>query len=290
MNVALTHLPSTDSFLRNSNTPIIRSARPFIVISDNFELPQRPLNPSGTNMTGGIFNNVSVELKQIEVHKTGCNGRLCNQTYILNDSVISNTCACFQMDKSSKILMAFTVTMSPQDGDVFETVFVNKAFVIDFILSGELSEKANASDFHPFHVEDRLFECATSVFNYINQNGGFRVYLWAKRGIVQDANVDQPLKGLPYDGESTMVESGHLNRHVVEIVPMAPERINLDELEQRKFDIRTDFAEPVDVDVPDDTSNVDGAASASGLDDEAASASGLERSNSNGSNVDKALL
>ena len=97
--------------------------------------------------------------------------------------------------------MAFTVTMSPQDGDVFETVFVNKAFVIDFILSGELSEKANASDFHPFHVEDRLFECATSVFNYINQNGVFRVYLWAKRGIVQDANVDQPLNGLPYDGQ-----------------------------------------------------------------------------------------
>ena len=190
MNVSLTHLPSTDTFLGESNTPIIRSARPFIVILDNFDLPERPLNPSGTNITGGILNNVHVELKYIEVHKTGCNGRLCNQTYILNDSVISNTCACFQMDKSSKILMAFTVTMSPQNGDVFETVFVNKAFVNNFILSNELSEKANASDFRPYHVEDRLFERATSVFNYISQNGGFRVYLWAKRGIVQDANVD----------------------------------------------------------------------------------------------------
>ena len=172
MNVALTHLPSTDTFLGDSNTPIIRSARPFIVIKDNFDLPNRPLNPAGTNITGGILNNVQVELKMIEVHKTGCNGRLCNQTYILNDSVITNNCACFQMNKSTKILMAFTVTMSPQDGDVFETVFVNKAFVIEFILSSELSEKANASDFHPCHVEDRLFECATSVFNYINQKGG----------------------------------------------------------------------------------------------------------------------
>ena len=167
--------------------------------------------------------------------------------------------------------------MSPQNGDVFETVFVNKAFVINFILSNELSEKANASDFHPYHVEDRLFERATSVFNYISQNGGFRVYLWAKRGIVQDANVDQPLKGLPYDGQSTMVESGQLNRHIVEIVPMAPERINLDELNNRKFDIRTDFAKPADPDIPDDTSSEDGVASASEQ----------ERGNSN---VSKTLL
>ena len=87
-----------------------------------------------------------------------------------------------------------------------------------------------------------------------------------------------------------MVESGHLNRHVVKIVPMAPERINLDELNNRKFDIRTDFAEPVDVDVPDDTSNVDGAASASGLEDGDASGSGLERRNSDGSHVSKTLL
>ena len=76
MNVSLTHLPSTDTFLGESNTPIIRSARPFIVILDNFDLPERPLNPSGTNITGGILNNVHVELKYIEVHKTGCNGRL----------------------------------------------------------------------------------------------------------------------------------------------------------------------------------------------------------------------
>ena len=89
------------------------------------------------------------------------------------------------------------------------------------------------------------------------------MYLWAKRGIVQDANVDQPLNGLACDGQSTMVELGQLNRHVVEIVPMATERINLEELNNRKFDIRTDFAEPTDPDIPDDTSNRDEVASAS---------------------------
>ena len=147
--------------------------------------------------------------------------------------------------------MAFTVTMSPQHSDVFETVFVNKAFVLEFILSNDLSDKANASDFHPAHVEDRLFESANSVFSYINQNGGFRVYLWAKRGTVQDANVDQPLNGLPYDGKSTMVESGVLNRHVVEIVPMTPDKIDLEELNGRKFDTSTGFTGPEDVAVPE---------------------------------------
>ena len=41
------------------------------LIFDNFDLPERPLNPSRTNITGGVLNNVNVELRQIEVHKVG---------------------------------------------------------------------------------------------------------------------------------------------------------------------------------------------------------------------------
>ena len=62
-----------------------------------------------------------------------------------------------------------------------------------------------------------------------------------------------------------MVESGHLNRHVVKIVPMAPNRINLEELNNRMFDTSTGFAEPADPEIPDDTSNGDGTMTASGL-------------------------
>ena len=90
------------------------------------------------------------------------------------------------------------------------------------------------------------------------------MYLWTKPGTVQDANVDQPLDGLPYDGKLTMVESGVLNRHVVEIVPMTPDKIDLEELNSRKFDTSTGFAGPADVAVPDLT---------------------LERGTSNGSHV-----
>ena len=90
------------------------------------------------------------------------------------------------------------------------------------------------------------------------------MYLWAKRGTVQDANVDQPLNGLPYDGKSTMVEPGVLNKHVVEIVPMTPDKIDLEELRNRKVDTSTGFAGPIDVAIPDLT---------------------LERGTSNGSHV-----
>jgi len=43
-----------------------------------------------------------------------------------------------------------------------------------------------------------------------------------------------------------MVESGVLNRHVVEIAPMTPDKMDLEELNSRKFDTSTGFAGPVD--------------------------------------------
>ena len=100
----------------------------------------------------------------------------------------------------------------------------------------------NASHFlEHFVVEDRLLEAATNICDYINNHGRFMVMLWVKRGEVLDQGVDQPNNGLPYNAEHTTVQSGNLNHHIVRFMPMEPENINIDELNDLRFNVVSGF-------------------------------------------------
>ena len=63
--------------------------------------------------------------------------------------------------------------------------------------------------------------------------------LWVKRGQVQDQVVDQPNNGLPYNAARSTVKSGILNHHIVRLEPMTPEAIDLDALNDLKFNVAT---------------------------------------------------
>ena len=77
-----------------------------------------------------------------------------------------------------------------------------------------------------------------SVFEYINEKGGFRAFVWAKRGLVEDAGVDQP-EG--YRAQKSTIESSLLNHHIVRLEPMMPSAIDLAELKSRQFNVDTGF-------------------------------------------------
>ena len=100
--VGFTNLSSTNKFLGHSAMPIINSNRPLVVLNDNFELPEKPIAPNGTDMTGCILSNARVVPKTIEAFQTGCDGPMCDQNNLLANDVLVGRCACMQMDKSEK--------------------------------------------------------------------------------------------------------------------------------------------------------------------------------------------
>ena len=74
--VVLTNVALTDTFLGSGNTQVIRSSRNFIVVYDNFILPECLLQTHGTEMSGGIMNGVKVHPHQLDVYETSCEGRI----------------------------------------------------------------------------------------------------------------------------------------------------------------------------------------------------------------------
>ena len=95
-----------------------------------------------------------------------------------------------QMDKSGKVTINMFLEMEDTNGDNFRASFASKWFMKIFTYSGALPIGTKASDFTSFVVEERLFEAVESVFNYINVHGGFQIYLWVRRGEVEDQGVD----------------------------------------------------------------------------------------------------
>ena len=183
---------STSTFLGSGTTPVIRSSRPFIVVKDNFILPERPLNTRGTDTSGGILNGVQVRPLQMEIYDTSCDGRMCDQAMLFTNGVLQNKCSCMQMDKSGKTMLVFTVTVRQSDGSEFDVTFASKWFMLNFLLSGQFPVGTCADNFEQYDVNARMWDAAEAVFRHINDNGGFRAFVWAKRGLVEDAGVGQP--------------------------------------------------------------------------------------------------
>ena len=215
------NVASTDTFLGLGQSPVIRSSRNFIVVHDNFIFPEHPLKSSGTDTSGGNLHGVKAKPQQMDAYDTSCKGRMCDQSTLLTNNVLQNYCVCMQMDKSGKVMIVFTMTVTQPDGNEFEVTFASKWFMLNFLLTRQLPVGTCAKNFENFAVNDLLWDAGEKVFQYINDNGGFRAFVWTKRGVVEDAGVGQP-DG--YGAERIAVESGILNHHVARLEPMEPEK------------------------------------------------------------------
>ena len=110
-----------------------------------------------------------------------------------------------------------------------------------FIYSGALPMGTKASDFNSYEVEERLYDAVASVFRYINEHGGFRIYLWVRRGEVEDQGVDQPNKGLAWNAARATVKSGLIKHHIVQIEPANSAALDVATLNGLKFDVSSGF-------------------------------------------------
>ena len=140
-------------------------------------------------------------------------------------------------DRAAQVRFNLTMMVSCQDGSTFTTDFSSKWFMDQYILAGPLPHGTHAAHLEDYEVEDRLFTSVSNVCTLFNTRGKVRTLGWVKRGEVQDQGVDQPNNGLPYNAQRVMVEAGTLNYHITQINPMIPENIDLDQLNQLRFEL-----------------------------------------------------
>ena len=146
-----------------------------------------------------------------------------------------------QMDKSGKVMISMGLEVRGGSGDSFMVQFASKWFMKTFIYSGALRMGTKASDSNSYEVEERLYDAVASVFRYINEPGGFRIYLWVRRGEVEDRGVDQPNRGLAWNAERATAKLGVIRYHIVRMEPSNPAALDVDALEGFKFNVSSGF-------------------------------------------------
>jgi hypothetical protein len=232
-------MPNVEQWLGNGSTPILVSHRPFIVLDNNLEHPERQILSEGVTLNGFINHNARITLVQVHAINTNCGGELCDHQAIKNGSIIHNRCACFQAtNRNGQVMFCMEILVTLQDGSSYNTEFISKYFMKEYIFNASLPSGIRAVQFEDFAVEERLFDAIQGVFNYINENaGGFRTMGWVRRGEVLDQGVDQPSNGLPYNAQRVMVEAGTLRHHITRLDPMNIDDVDLDVLHRLKFNV-----------------------------------------------------
>ena len=81
-------------------------------------------------------------------------------------------------------------------------------------------------------------EAIADVIGFVNENGGWTVIGWYKRGVITDKSL---LEVPPSNVVSTEVASGLINYHIVQLLPTKKEFVQKDQdlylqLHQKKYD------------------------------------------------------
>ena len=184
-----------------------------------------------------IIHDCTDSVLSFQVQNTKCSDNVCDRQQV---SIGKGTC--YQMhNRSGNVFISIEVQITIPGGSTFKTFIRSKWFSENFILAGELLPGIRASIFKDYEIGDRLYTYFESVTRYINDLCKFRVIGWAKSGEVQDQGVDQPSDDLPHNAALVMVESDTLNHHITWLEPMRPVDINIDTLNQLKFDVVNGF-------------------------------------------------
>ena len=83
-------------------------------------------------------------------------------------------------------------------------------------LTGPIPPSAGCTVLDKVHHDQgiRLIDCMNACVNFINNNGGFTIIGWYKRGLIEDKSLITL-----NNGENEQVQSGDISHHIVSIMP-----------------------------------------------------------------------
>eukprot|EP00957_Ditylum_brightwellii_P142149 10830088-Ditylum_brightwellii.AAC.1 len=173
-----------------NDTPIVQSPYPVILlkfpphlfsISRNHEI-------EATTSLAFVYNNTQASVNMVSPMKTSCSGNHCDHQRV-NDWNDCRGCGCYDMSQNSSSLVFMhaiyigTATSSISMSDVLSLMFSQ------LYLSGDIpcSCKLYMLQYTEFVLNMQLV--LDSCIELINDNGGFTIVGWHKKGIINDQSL-----------------------------------------------------------------------------------------------------
>ena len=242
----------------NGDIPLIRTPCSLIVLKRPASMDTVDVNYEiGTNKTLAFcLNNRILHLNKTLSEATTCNGLMCDKSCISEWNSNIKGCGCVGMSPnvsnlalvhsiwiSSVAEMALTAHERIQRR-ISHTDFSSTKFSLCYLTNRipPTVSKSSLSQANSLYWD--LEECIEDVVNFVNDNGGWTVVGWYKRGAIKDRSlIESSGNNNGANGnEDATVGSGKLSFHVVDLTPTDQARLDSrtvlgTNLAARKFDV-----------------------------------------------------
>ena len=178
-----------------------------------------------------VVNNVQVRVNSTSVQTTKCSGLFCDRQRAVEIERGDRACGCYSMQsRIGNIVIVHNISVI-KDGipdlcvEDFSSLNFSSLYLKDAL---PVSVKFNSLDYTPQYL--RLHGCIDDVVQYVNENGGFTVVGWYKRGEINDISRE--------DNEN-QVESSDIQIHLIAMYPVDRNILTHDDMKAKQFDIFT---------------------------------------------------
>lgn len=208
---------------------------PMVLINGNWKLPTIKFSGDSTSMNGFVLNNCKIYPLVANFMTSKCGGNLCQK----QGKVDATICPCFQQSRSSKLFLEMQFKIVPEEGNnaAFTCKFRSPYFFEKLFFKTPIPANASLDVLRGRRSINAIMSCFTEICDKINDDekaAGIRAIGWVKPGRVVDQGTEQPVN--TYMNQQHFVSSSNLIHNVVRIDPQKPEKVDLAELEDLKYD------------------------------------------------------
>ena len=190
----------------------------------------------------------NLNLRTLTFVDSKCSGLFCDRQNIEADG--RKACACFSHKSScSCIAMQMNLLFTTQDSENRLMEKFSSHQFLCFLTKGSLSIDIRSSQLqHGNDAYDDIIDSIEEIFELINEDGGWTITGWSKRGMINDAallnsnNSGTSVTNGKDQGDSNKVLSEEVTSHIVQVFPTRREYLNPSsnegkEIEKMRFDL-----------------------------------------------------
>ena len=186
-----------------------------------------------------VLNRQYLILNQTAAIQTTCSGLLCDRQRV-NDWNGKSKYGCYSMFQyCSNLSLQHSIRINTQQLKLIQNDFSSLKFS-HLYLSNDIPSNVKVSSLQVSEEFWELEDCIESVVNFINENGGWTVVGWYKRGEVKDQSLNESTGN--NNSDDNTIGAGTVKYHVVQLCPTNRDILDKrhllgQQLEAKKYDV-----------------------------------------------------
>jgi hypothetical protein len=214
--------PEPITRLMADDIPMLETRLPVIVMKRPRELFQVPIDTgiASNSSRAFVYRNCQVTVKSSTVEETKCAGLFCDKQRIREVLKSKNGCGCYSMQsRRSNLVITHNLVVTNEDlgfdeyfqnysSSKFSSLYQNKPF------SSSVRKSQMQMTTQYFAMMTNIDTC----IEYINDNGGFTVVGWYKRGKINDQSMDNDSNQINNRNDD-QVDNGEISYHLCVVTP-----------------------------------------------------------------------